>query len=258
MRGICLKAFCDERENMDAKKTMKSGISLLNERNRGTCLRQGTLERMCCAVAVGLVGLSVSVSAQIVSNLGESDTSFPYEVRGSSFASNAFTTGSNAGGYTLDSVTVAIESIAGSPGDLVVGIHAASGADPAELLEDLAGADPGAAGNHTFTSAGTHLDANTTYHIQLSSPTSSSGNSYIFEYTYSSAQTSSDGWEIANSSRESSNSGGSWSNFSTGRMHRFSIQATPVPEPHEYAMFAGLGLIGFVAARRHLISKALA
>ncbi len=256
VRGISVKASCNEREHVFNKRIMKIGIGLLNGRNCGVYLRQGAPTRVCRAVVVGLVGLSMSASAQILSNLpggfGGAHTA------GTQFNSHAFTTGSNSGGYTLDSAVVAITSVTGSPGDFVVGIHAASGDDPGALLENLAGADPGAAGNHTFTSGGITLDANTTYHIQLSSPTSGMGNSYSLSTTSGGTATSTDGWTMAADGRQSFNSGGSWSSLSLGGELIYAINATPVPEPHEYALFVGLGLIGFVAARRHLVCKALA
>ncbi len=235
---------------------MKTGLGRINGRNYGGGLRQWTLRRVCSAVAVGLVGLSVSASAQIVSNLGEEPIQVIPAVRGTALASNAFTTGSNLGGYTLDSATINIRGVNGSPGDLVVGIHASSGLNPGAQLEDLAGADPQAAGNHTFTSSGINLNANTTYHIQLSSPTSSGESAYSWFATESDSQTSTDGWTIADAGRDFAEE--SWGNLTEGKSYHFSIQATPVPEPHEYAMFVGLGLIGFVAARRRLHSEALA
>ena len=253
-----MKAFCDEREHVFDKRIMKNGIDWLNERSRGVYLRQGSLRRVSRAVAVGIVGISISVSAQLVSNLGEAEGAFVFPLTQGQHASNAFTTGSNIGGYTLDSVTIAIRAVNGSPNDLVVAIHTASGSNAGAVLEDLAGVDPSAAGNHTFTSAGITLDPNTTYHIRLGSPTSNSSNSYNWSTTGSDAQTSSDGWVIADASRETATGLGAWSAFSGGESYRFSIQATPVPEPHEYAMFVSLGLIGFVAARRHMVSKALA
>ena len=242
-------------------KTSESNVSYRNDLPPNQ-LRQG--ERTCTRkshglirfLAISLALLPTFVSAQIVSNLGEVLSTI-FNVSNTFVISNAFTTGSNVGGYTLDSATVNLFNISGSPGDLVVGIHSASGSDPGGLLEDLAGADPGAGGNHTFTSTGLTLDADTTYFIQLSSPSSVPGNSYLWSFTSSDNETSSDGWAIADVGRISNDSGGTWSNAGGSSSGRFSIQATPVPEPHEYAMFVGLGLVVFVGARRRLVSKAL-
>ncbi len=205
----------------------------------------------------------MSVSAQIVSNLAESADSFTHA--GNVFSgfnidfgnASTFTTGSNSGGYTLTSATISFNDTEGSPANIQVTVNSDSGGDPGASLGTLAGANPTTAANYTFTNAGISLSANTTYFLTLlasGSPTGSS-NRYNAVTTFSDNETTSDGWSIGDGGRSTSDGGANWG---VGLTMKFSVTATPVPEPHEYAMFVGLGLVGFVVARRHMVSKALA
>lgn len=191
------------------------------------------------------------VSAQIVSNLDEVANSAD-SVTSTLWRANRFTTGNNAGGYTLDSV-IGRFSAQTTAGTFIAQIYSDNESRPNVSLESLTGAAPATAGDHTFSSAGLSLDANTSYWIAW---TATSGQ-YTPENTFSNSETSTDGWTIGGSSA-SGDAGGNWTAESGPGARLFSIQATPVPEPHEYAMFVGLGLMVFVGARRHLVSKALA
>ena len=242
---------------------MKIGIYILNGRKFGTCLRPSILRwlgfgRVLKIFAVSLASVPIVLSAQIVSNLDEV-TAGAHSILNTQWLANQFTTGSNAGGYTLASATGGFIAANGTPTNFQAQIFSDNSNSPENSLENLSGANPTTAGNHTFNSAGLNLSANTSYWL-IFSATDSSPNRFRWEVTNSSAETSSDGWTIRDGLTLSGNQGTSWEVdiVSGSDIPQFSIQATPVPEPHEYAMFVGLGLVGFVAARRHLVSKALA
>ena len=118
----------------------------------------------------------------------------------------AFTTGSNTGGYTLSSIAIAFRATVGSPTALEVTLHAASGSNPntGTTLATLSGSSPSTAGSYTYTcSSGCDLSASTTYFVYIKAPNSASGSHYLATFT-SSDETltpSGNGWSIADKGR---------------------------------------------------------
>ena len=120
-----------------------------------------------------------------------------------------FTTGSNTGGYTLSSIDIRINSKVGSPTNLEVTLHAASGSNPntGTTLATLSGASsPSSAGTYPYTCSGSgcNLLASTTYFVLMKAP-SSPGTSYYTVHLTSAAETkqpSNNGWSIADKGRE--------------------------------------------------------
>ena len=162
-----------------------------------------------CADASELAA-AVFSAAVTVSNLspGSAGTlSIGYASGGQQTGSQAFTTGSNPGGYTLSSVSIASAAKRGNPASFVVKLHAASGDNPGTELATLSGDDPDTTGTHAYTcsGAGCALAANTTYHVAMSAPNSPSGtNAYEISMTHSNEETntpSSGDWSIANGAR---------------------------------------------------------
>ena len=105
----------------------------------------------------------------LVSNLGQTSSKATREVIRTSSWGQAFTTGTNAAGYSLDSIDVDI--VAGSATSTTgphVRLQEASGANPGRLLATMT--NPALSGTssgvHTFTAPeGTTLAANTTYFV---------------------------------------------------------------------------------------------
>ena len=134
--------------------------------------------------------------------------------------SNAFTTGSAAGGYTLGSVTVKIKlKRPAAPGSLSAAIYANSngngnGSPTGSALITLTAAsdNPTGAGNHTYTcSTSCALTKDTTYHLVLSAPNAPDNADYQWSTTESDDETkapTTNGWSIANTTKY--NNGGSW------------------------------------------------
>ena len=126
----------------------------------------------------------------------------------------AFTTGSNTGGYTLSSIDIRFGTKYGSPTDLVVTLHAASGSNPntGTTLATLSGSTSPSTGSHTYTCSGSGCDlsASTTYFVLLAAPNSTGTSTYTVDLT-SAAETkqpSNNGWSIADKGRE--NLSGTW------------------------------------------------
>ncbi len=126
----------------------------------------------------------------------------------------AFTTGSNTGGYTLSSIDIRFGTKYGTPTDFVVTLHAASGSNPntSATLATLSGAKSPASGAHTYTCSGSGCDlsASTTYFVLLAAPGSTGTSTYSVDLTAAAEtmQPSNNGWSIADKGREQLS--GSW------------------------------------------------
>ena len=178
---------------------------------------------------------SMTAQPPSVSNLGQTKTSSSMVGRsGTTVRRQAagFTTGSNSSGYTLQSVTVKIENIAGSPTGLTAAIHSASGGDPASTAtHTLTGTSPTAAGNVTYSCASTcSLDKDTEYFLVLSATVPSSGtHNYHTELTNYDTETNTPadaGWSIANVVKFSQN-GGNWIDSVLSSTLQFKVTAAP-------------------------------
>ena len=140
----------------------------------------------------------------------------------------AFTTGSNTGGYTLSSIAIAFRATVGSPTDLEVTLHAASGSNPntGTTLATLSGGNPSTAGSYTYTcSSGCDLSASTTYFVYIKAPNSANGSHYLATFT-SSDETltpSGNGWSMADKGRLQY-VGVGW--FESGSHYRIAVTAT--------------------------------
>ena len=115
---------------------------------------------------------------------------------------NSFRTGSNSGGYTLQSVTVDFKAKVGNPGALTVRIDRTVNSKPAaNYVSTLSGDDPTTAGQYIFTcSDSCSLAANRTYWVVLYSASGNYSNDlYDVVWTASNSETnapSSGTWEI--------------------------------------------------------------
>ncbi|MGI9310642.1 MAG: fibronectin type III domain-containing protein, partial [bacterium] len=125
------------------------------------------------------------------------------------FAANAFTTGAQPGGYVLREVHLAFAGVRGDAGDVFVAVHETRQNSEGELelgtmIATLSGDNPmiGRPSALVFTNAGTHLDPDTTYAVQVSAPDAKpmGGNQfagYRIQTTRSPVQHGSVGWFIA-------------------------------------------------------------
>ena len=163
-------------------------------------------------------------------NLAESYTGFANFGDGGDKLAGRFTTGSDAGGYTLASVTVNIHAVTGSPGAPTVSIYStASNGEPGTSVTTLSGSAPTSAGNHTFTcSANCALEADTDYYVHLAADSATSGDYYSVSITASFDQDlapSGNGWALANGYRLYRSN--SWSEY--GDVLRFRVAAVATP-----------------------------
>ena len=138
----------------------------------GTSYTYSAYSDSTCTMGNLIATAAAFTTAVSVSNLNESR-----ETSGISLYSDfprlaqAFTTGSNSGGYTLKTVTAYLHR--GSSQTLTVTLHAAAsnGNDPSGNALVTLASGAYATGEHTFTCSGSgcDLDADTTYVIQLGS-----------------------------------------------------------------------------------------
>jgi hypothetical protein len=135
-------------------------------------------------LAVGLLAPQI-VQAQgttYLSNLGQpSSGSFP--VASDKWIAQSFGTGTNSGGYMLNSVQLLMVAASGSPSSFDVSIYhvmadSGVGIIPVNSLGSLNGADPGAGGIFTYTASDIALLPETFYFIVVTSATPSAQGAY--------------------------------------------------------------------------------
>ncbi len=173
-----------------------------------------------------LAALAPAAQAQdtLVSNTGQPLVFAENQERGATF-----TTGTNAGGYTLSTVDVALVTASGR--DTVVTIRAGGSANPGAIVATLANPSSFTSNAvNTFTApAGTTLAANTTYWLVVNDGrrTTSSQN-VVIATTTATAQTGAAGWSIGDVSRFRA---GDEIWRGSNRITRFAVKGTAVNLP---------------------------
>jgi hypothetical protein len=160
-----------------------------------------------------------------------------------SWLATLFTTGTNASGYTLDSIELGMANASGSPSDFTVTLYTRHvgaldirGSDLGTLDGSL---NPTTAGIYTYTpDSSLTLSANTQYLIVLTAGTTVANGAYDWSIANGSFDTSGN-WNPG--TRYLSSDGGShWTVTSVDYYVQFAINATAVPEPGVLAL-SGLG-----------------
>ena len=167
-----------------------------------------------------------------------------------------FWTGNNAGGYSLNSVQLALTDASGTPSGFTAMIYnevSGKGLVPGSSLGALNGSlDPVAAGTYTYSpSANLTLSPNTVYFIVLTGGTAVANGAYGWSFTSTYPPASSGGWH-GDEAFLSSSDGLNWEGF-TSALAQFGINGTAVPEPSTLGLFV---LGGFFLAWRHRKAKA--
>jgi hypothetical protein len=195
-----------------------------------------------------------------ISNLGyTSGGSSP--IGSDSWLAAGFSTGTNPGGYTLNSIQLSMTDATGNPSGFTVMIYKlAAGAivyeSPGSLLTTLNGSsDPETAGIYTYTPASSLTLLPAVYYIVLTAGTTVATGAYEWSSTPSTAYNPVDGWFEAigpAGNQSQSSDGSSWdSGAATAHDWRLAINATAIPEPSPVSLlFLGIGILFYVRRRK--------
>ena len=140
----------------------------------------------------------------LVSNIGQTAATGAANVSTTQSSAQGFTTGTNSGGYTLDSVELAVTPFDGTASDITVSIYSESSGDPGTLVHTLT--TPGSLSDPvtTFTApSGATLAASTTYYVVASTASTL----FLLSRTEATAEDTggASGWSIADDRRFSRN-----------------------------------------------------
>ena len=145
----------------------------------------------------------------------------------------AFTTGSHAGGYTLDRLELLMRAGTIDPAYTSVGIHADNSGAPGASVGALStpGAPPSAKGAVPLTASGhaIQLDANTTYWLVLDVSADTSDAKLYHTSSDAEDEGKVQDWSIANTSRNRAFGGNAWTGTPDDDSLQLVIFATPNP-----------------------------
>jgi hypothetical protein len=192
--------------------------------------------------ALGLFAplLVVAQGTLYFSNLGQTSAGSAV-VASDSWIAQGFGTGTNAAGYTVNSVQLLMGEASGNPNGFNISIYSKSGNSPQNNLGSLVGSDPAANGVYTYTASGLILSPSTAYYVVVTAATSVAQGAYSWSATSgNNPSIRNDGW--LGGIYDFSTDGSNW-NYSRDQFFQFSITGTAVPEPST-AVLAGLGLVG--------------
>jgi hypothetical protein len=194
-------------------------------------------------------------SVTYVSNLEQASAGV-YPLGGNSWLAALFATGSNAGGYGLDSVQLGMaDALSGSPGSFTVMIYSRANSpavSPGSSLATLVGsADPATAGEYTYTPTTTLMLTPGTFYFIVVNSTMTAGGGGAYEWSDTGADNYNpiDGWSAGGSI--ASMDGTIWGDVpTTSGFLQFAINATPAPEPGVVGLLA-VGALAFGLLRRN-------
>jgi len=213
--------------------------------------------------AVGVVAAQ-NIKAQgttYMSDLAQS-SSGSNPIGSDSWFATGFSTGTNPGGYTLNSIQLSMTDATGNPSGFTVMLYAphnsGSGVPvPGIILDTLNGsANPATSGTYTYTPASSiTLSPNTAYFLGITAGTTVATGAYEWSSTPSTAYNPVDGWFEAigpAGNQSQSSDGSSWdSGAATAHDWRLAINATAIPEPSPVSLlFLGIGILFYVRRRK--------
>jgi hypothetical protein len=200
-------------------------------------------------ITISGIGLFLPIMAQAqgtlyFSSLGQTPTGSA-AIGSDSWIAQGFGTGTNTGGYILNSVQLLMDGASGGPNGFAISIYTKSGNSPQNNLGNLVGSDPLTGGVYSYTASGITLSPSTAYYILVTSATPVAQGSYNWSSANVLAPLN-NGW--AGGLYDYSTDGATW-NYFRDQFFQFAIYATPIPEPATCALF-GLGSLAFLWHRR--------
>jgi hypothetical protein len=187
-------------------------------------------------------------SITYVSNLGQTPSG-SVSVGANAWYAGDFVSGTNAGGYLLDTVQLEMTDASGDPNSFTVMIYTGpdilGGNRPGSSLGTLLGsANPTAAGVYTYTSSSSlQLLANTVYFVVITAGTQTSGGVYSWSAT-SDPSTGYTAYHWGGTTFAESTDGLNW-NYVPSGFGQFALNATATPEPGVVGLLAlGVSLFG--------------
>jgi len=186
------------------------------------------------AAVLLIVALLIAQSAQAqgtlyLSNLG--DTAGAYVSIGSSdLIAQGFETGTDSGGYVLNSVQLGMAAASGNPSGFTVSVYSSLNGYPSADLGTLSGSsNPSSAGVYSYTTSGLTLAASTEYFVVAMAAASPSGSYFAWVANPAeSPYTSVDDWSILPDF--ASVNGSAWAVSERTYGFQTGIYATAVPE----------------------------
>ena len=147
---------------------------------------------------------STLAAPPLVSNIGQTAATGAANVSTTQSSAQGFTTGTNTGGYTLDSVELAVTPFDGTASDITVSIYSESSGDPGTLVHTLTTPASLSDPVTTFSApSGATLAASTTYYVVVSTTSTL----FLLSRTEATAEDTggASGWSIADDRRFSRN-----------------------------------------------------
>jgi hypothetical protein len=200
------------------------------------------------ALGVLTAQIALAQGTLYVSNVGETPTGSA-AVASDSWIAQSIITGTNSGGYALDSIQLLMDAASGSSGGFAVSVYSSLGGQPYNNLGSLAGSDPSDGGLFTYTAAGMELSPSTFYFVVVTAATPVAQGAYVWSGANTPPYVGNQQWTVYDF-YESSSDGSSWTGHTRQDVFQMAIYATAAPEPGVLGLFALGGLLVALQRRK--------
>lgn len=210
-------------------------------------------------MATMLAGLTVQAQGvTYLSNLDQSPSD-SLAVGSNSWFAAEFGAGPNAGGYSLNSIQLALGNGSGTPSGFKVMLYDENSfvGSPGNSLATLTGSDdPSTAGIYTYTpTSNLTLSSYGRYYIVLTAGTATALGAYDWNYVSANSYNPSGGW-FSTGYILTSSDGTLWPFSGITGYPQYSINATAIPEPAPtWLLFLGSGVLFYVRQRRQTVKS---
>jgi hypothetical protein len=177
-----------------------------------------------------------------VSNLDQTPTGSA-TLGSDSWIAQAFITGTNSGGYVLNSVQLLMDAASGNPGGFAVSIYNSSISNPLSpesSIGSLSGPDPSTGGIFTYTASSLAFSPSTLYFVVVTTASSVAQGAYTWSAATDGPQSGVNHWSIFGV-YDTSADGLNWETYRNFDF-QLGIYATAIPEPSAVSLLLLGGL----------------